>query len=257
MKPDLTSLPDSTLEALAKAIERGSLSCPLHPAGAAQAGFGEHASELVAILGDLDARAVLTVLGAVLSERERHTTTDLELVWTGPLTRGATHRDTGVVMRQLFTRAEHEVLLAGYSFDHGEELFAPLHEAMTQRGVKAQFFLDIKDHASSEAGASDHAHRQIKRFLDTNWCFEGPRPEIYFDPRTAWHTPSAPYVSLHAKCVVVDTRWSLVTSANFTDRAQTRNLELGVLIEDEAFSHKLATQWQTLIITNQLTRYTW
>jgi phosphatidylserine/phosphatidylglycerophosphate/cardiolipin synthase-like enzyme len=37
---------------------------------------------------------------------------------------------------------------------------------------------------------------------------------------------------MHAKTVLVDGwRW-LVTSANFTDRGQERNFELGALIED-------------------------
>lgn len=54
-------------------------------------------------------------------------------------------------------------------------------------------------------------------------------------------------VSLHAKCVVVDHRLSLITSANFTDRGQTRNFEAGVEIEDEAFALSLARQWQNLI----------
>jgi phosphatidylserine/phosphatidylglycerophosphate/cardiolipin synthase-like enzyme len=54
-------------------------------------------------------------------------------------------------------------------------------------------------------------------------------------------------VSLHAKCVVVDERWSLVTSANFTNRAQTRNIELGVLIDDEPFAQKITGQWRALV----------
>ena len=59
--------------------------------------------------------------------------------------------------------------------------------------------------------------------------------------------PPPPYSILHAKCVVVVARWSLVTSANFTDRAQTRNIELGVLIEDQAFARTVVTQWRALV----------
>jgi phosphatidylserine/phosphatidylglycerophosphate/cardiolipin synthase-like enzyme len=54
-------------------------------------------------------------------------------------------------------------------------------------------------------------------------------------------------VSLHAKCVVVDHRFSLITSANFTERGQTRNYETGVEIEDDAFATSLVRQWQNLI----------
>ncbi|NCX99490.1 MAG: phospholipase, partial [Planctomycetia bacterium] len=34
--------------------------------------------------------------------------------------------------------------------------------------------------------------------------------------------------SLHAKCVIVDRGRALVTSANFTDAAQRKNIEVGV-----------------------------
>lgn len=67
----------------------------------------------------------------------------------------------------------------------------------------------------------------------------------FYDPRTA--VPGPPWASLHAKCVVVDDRKTLVTSANFTDRGQARNIEAGVLIEDEEFSRKLTAQWRTLV----------
>jgi phosphatidylserine/phosphatidylglycerophosphate/cardiolipin synthase-like enzyme len=40
---------------------------------------------------------------------------------------------------------------------------------------------------------------------------------------------------------------TLIGSANFTDRGQTRNIEIGVLIEDEQFAKQVLTQWQGLI----------
>jgi phosphatidylserine/phosphatidylglycerophosphate/cardiolipin synthase-like enzyme len=45
----------------------------------------------------------------------------------------------------------------------------------------------------------------------------------------------------------VDHRLSLITSANFTERGQSRNFEAGVEIEDEAFAQSLARQWQNLV----------
>jgi len=51
------------------------------------------------------------------------------------------------------------------------------------------------------------------------------------------------FASLHAKCVVVDGRHALVTSANSTDRGQTRNLEVGILVEDPSFATTLEAQF--------------
>jgi len=51
---------------------------------------------------------------------------------------------------------------------------------------------------------------------------------------------------LHAKCVVVDRRVAFVSSANFTEAAQERNIEAGVLIRSEPFASSLANHFETL-----------
>ena len=45
---------------------------------------------------------------------------------------------------------------------------------------------------------------------------------------------------MDAKCVVVDERFTLIGSANFTSRGQERNTEAGVLIEDEGVARRVA-----------------
>ena len=44
--------------------------------------------------------------------------------------------------------------------------------------------------------------------------------------------------SLHAKCVVVDRSTALVTSANFTEAAQHRNIEAGLLIRHQGIQRR-------------------
>lgn len=60
-------------------------------------------------------------------------------------------------------------------------------------------------------------------------------------------TPGPPWCSLHAKCVVVDGAKAFESSANFTQRGQERNIEVGVLIEDASFASYLGGQWLGLI----------
>jgi phosphatidylserine/phosphatidylglycerophosphate/cardiolipin synthase-like enzyme len=67
--------------------------------------------------------------------------------------------------------------------------------------------------------------------------------------------PGRPWASLHAKCTVVDDERTLITSANFTDRGQTRNIEAGVLIEDGAFAEEVSAQWRLLITADLVRRY--
>ncbi|MCA9609924.1 MAG: hypothetical protein KC619_30215, partial [Myxococcales bacterium] len=82
-------------------------------------------------------------------------------------------------------------------------------------------------------------------FLDENWPFGAPYPELYYDKRAI--VPPPPYSILHAKCVVVDGQRAFVSSANFTKQGQERNIEVGVLLEDPAFARHLAQQWMSLI----------
>ena len=56
-------------------------------------------------------------------------------------------------------------------------------------------------------------------------------------------------------CPRITTRDALITSANFTDRGQTRNLELGVLIRDRAFAEILVAQWGGLVAQGIVRRY--
>src|SRR5690606_37988214 len=212
--------------------------------------FGPWVDDVLPLMGDANRAGVLAVLRATIAEREHQRTPRLELVWTGPIGPHGTVRDTAVVVRQLFARARRSVLIGGFRFDAGADLFAPLHEAMVDHGVKATVFLDIEGVADTVAGGPAYAAKRIAEVYAKNWPFDGPRPEGYYDPRTA--VPGPPWVSLHAKCVVVDERWSFVTSANFTDRGQTRNIELGVLIEDPAFAEQIVTHWRALMNTGYL-----
>jgi hypothetical protein len=248
----LSDLSLADLRALLEALERGRVSVPVHETSLMAQGFSRRARELAAVLDGLDARAAAAAVRIAIAERVHRPPPHLELVWTGPEARTARSRDTAVVVRQLFERAERDVLLGGFSFDHGEDIFAPLHERMKTRGVTATFFLDIEGDAPEER-ADAFATQQIDRFFAKNWPFGHPRPDVYYDPRTAITGP--PWASLHAKCVVIDHRHTLITSANFTARGQTRNIELGALIEDEDFARGVITQWRGLIAAGQVRRY--
>ncbi len=173
-------------------------------------------------LAALDLAAQLIVVDSVLAERHGAVHPMVELVWTGPEGRASAARDTAVVLQSLFTRASGRITLAGFRFDSGSELLVELHAAMRDRRVDCQIFGDT--------GEADE-------FIRLNWPFGPPFPRVF-----AFRPTEGVFASLHAKCVVVDGRWSLVTSANFTNRGQTRNVEVGALIEDSAFAHALEQQ---------------
>jgi len=245
------STPD--LEALLRAVERGELDFPLSATTLLAAGLGGRSEQAAKALAGAQQAGVAAALRAAIAERVHRPPPRLELVWTGPEARSSTTRDTSVVVRRLFEGARQSVIVGGYSFDHGEELFRPLFEAMKQHRVRATFFLDIEGHTDDPSQANAYARAKIDEFFIDNWPFGQPRPEIYYDPRTAVKGP--PWASLHAKCVVVDQRLVLIGSANFTERGQERNVEAGVLIEDEDFAVRLEAQWRSLIDSGAMRRY--
>jgi hypothetical protein len=233
----LTGLSDVELETIARAVRQGLTPSPLTASALAELSVGDRAGWLVG----LDGEAVLAAIIAVLAERRRGEDTKVDLVWTGPDVAASAARDTAVVVRELFARAERSVLVAGFSFDHGADIFEPLHHAMKDRAVEASIFLDLHRAPHTEPDVNTHVHREIDTFLIANWPFGAPIPRLYYDPRTVEPISTA---SLHAKCIVVDDRRALVTSANFTSRGQERNVEVGVLVESEEFARELVHQWR-------------
>lgn len=212
--------------------------------------LGHLVDPFVPLLGQA-AETVRIALRLIVAERCHHPAPHLELVWTGPEAGLRPARDTSVVVRELFGRARRRVLVGGFSFDHGGEILEPLHRAMNERGVEAVLFLNVK-RAGRRDDPAVHTSEFIARFLAENWPFGQPHPSIYYDPRTV---SANSVTSLHAKCVVVDDRWSFVSSANFTNRGLERNLETGVLIEDPLFTSRLTEQWLSLVESGQMQPY--
>jgi phosphatidylserine/phosphatidylglycerophosphate/cardiolipin synthase-like enzyme len=248
----LTRVSLPMLEHLLSALERGRLECPFSEADLVDSGFHGVVADVVGALGKVDRPSAIALLQLVIAERIHRPPPRLDLVWTGPETRASVARSTGLVVQRLFESARRSVIVGGYSFDT-PEILEPLYRAMKERGVSAMLFLDIDGTAATVAGADAFATAAIDRFLRDVWTFGMPKPELYYDPRTA--SPGPPWASLHAKCIVVDDERSLITSANFTDRGQTRNIEAGVLIEDAAFAAELAGQWRQLVSEGLVRRY--
>lgn len=241
----LTALSLPELRSLLSAIEARALPCPLGRAALVAHGCDEDAVEdLLAVLGTVDAAAATGALRIAIAERILRPPPHLDLVWTGPDPRLGHARDTAVLVRELFEGARSSVLIAGYSFDHGQDIFAALHAGMRDRGVTVDVFVDVPRRAAAAEAVDEHVRTFVDELLGRNWPFGPPWPTVYYDPRTV--TPGGT-VSLHAKCIVVDARRTLVTSANFTDRGQTRNLELGVLVDDPEFGGRVAGQWRSLV----------
>lgn len=249
----LTEVGDGTLERIRAGLRSGTLRAPLTRTELISFGISYQLEVLLGSLEGHSRAACLALLDAVLAERAKHDRPPPELVWTGPEAISAVARDTAVVLRELFESAEERVVLAGYSFRNVGQVLGPLRDVMVARGVVARFFVDIEQLETATADPEAYAQTALQDWVDRNWRFGPPYPEVYCDRRML--VPPPPWSSLHAKCVAVDGVRAYVSSANFTGRAQERNIEVGVLLHDATFAGQLERQWVGLIGAGLVVRW--
>lgn len=109
-----------------------------------------------------------------------------------------------------------------------------------------QMFLNVKRPFGDTSTDGELISAFAYRFRTEHWPRDRPLPEIYFDPRSLAMEAKRKAV-LHAKCVVIDGRTSFVSSANFTEAAQERNIEVGVLVRSRVIAERLIDFFATLI----------
>lgn len=160
-----------------------------------------------------------------------------------------------MVVRELFEQAQRSVLIAGFAVYQGHRVFKVLAEWMdADSALAVTMFLNVERPQHNTSSAAEILKGFAEHFEKKEW--PGKRgPAVYYDPRAV--EPSArgkKRSSLHAKCVLVDDTRALVTSANFTEAAQERNIEAGVLVESPSFTAALRSQFDGLVAAGRLTR---
>ena len=249
----LSAVSSSALVRLRTELQSARLACPVSRDGLARVGIRSQRPAIERALGSLDVVGCLAVVEAVLAEREVQERPPPELVWTGPEGERATARDTAVVLGQLFEGARERVVLAGYRFLNARKVLEPLHRAMAERNVRTVLFVDVAQPKAGDPQGDVWGRIQLARFLDESWPFGAPYPELHCDRRAL--APAPPWCSLHAKCVSVDGAKAFLSSANFTERGQERNLEAGVLVHDAPFAEQLERQWLGLVSSGLTCRH--
>jgi phosphatidylserine/phosphatidylglycerophosphate/cardiolipin synthase-like enzyme len=102
----------------------------------------------------------------------------------------------------------------------------------------------------------EHEQHQRRHPLDSGsaYLWPGKRlPDLYYDPRSLHDDPGQRAI-LHAKCVIIDDAQVFLTSANFTQAGQQRNLEAGLLMHDPALARDLTAQFDALARASALLR---
>jgi len=182
---------------------------------------------------DFSGAQTAVLIDAIIEARSSAKSMDelVELVASGPDLPGIMNRDTSVVVQQLFRESQQQVLIVGYSVYQGAQVFATLAEEMAKKpGLDVIMCLNVGRDGQDARTEYEIRHRYLSQFKKNQWPAGFSLPKLYFDPRAIDPDPSK-RASLHAKCIVTDKRYAFVSSANFTERGQKRNIEIGVRID--------------------------
>lgn len=248
MRRRLSALGRHNLHQLAMALQSGQLSPPftgraLHDRVPSDAHDAVQ-SELQELHSQgMQPPQLAVLLDALAAERDAQEALRdrVELVLSPPELDHAGARDSWAVVQSLFQRAQRALVILSYAFDHGDkakDLFGPLAARMDAEPelavtICAHVRRPMHDPTDEAALRADFA----RRFAKELW--PGERlPALEHFPRSLSLDFTA-RAAMHAKLVVADARWSLITSANFTEAAQLRNLEAGVVIDDPDLAGRL------------------
>jgi phosphatidylserine/phosphatidylglycerophosphate/cardiolipin synthase-like enzyme len=250
----LLDLPASSLHSLADSFDSGPLKFGI--SSQALASFvGNRSAEFASIFQELiTSGCPTTILGrfcrtiAFAKSRIDATEHELFLTLSGPEVTGTPVVDTATVVRALFEEAKADVIVTSYVFSYAKELLAPLvqkHDA--DDGFRVRIIVDLS-HQRKNPGEPLPivANRFRNQFLQQHWT--GLRaPELWHDPRVFKPEPDTKPGVMHAKVVIIDHTAALITSANFTEAAQSRNIEAGVLLRQPRQVRRIRDFFEGLI----------
>lgn len=240
------------LEALATALEQGRLVAPFTAIQIQQVGLKAEARGLLLGLAQLDEGVPPTGMAWMLRrlarerrEADRRWAAVAQLVWSGPNEGHEPTRDTRLVLADIFARAERHVLIATYVIYDGRTIFESLARRMSERpDLAVDFYVNLHSKSGKDADEEDEVAAFVADFASTKWPSGVRLPNLYYDPET--RKLGQKRVTLHAKVAVVDERWAFVTSANFTEAAQERNIEAGVLLDHPGLAGALVGRFRAL-----------
>lgn len=249
MTEAILALPPHLRKRLTEALAAGSLQVPCQPSSLrASYGLGDEAEAVAAAIGKLVSLGLsgegcaewIRSLNAAVERTQRP-----DLVWSGPEVPGVHARDTRRVLDELLTSAERSLWLSTYAFFDGPKAFDILAKRLDARSdLQVTVLLNIQ----RKRGDTSALDQVVRRFTDAFWTKDWPgntRPRVFYDPRSL--DLDGPAGVLHAKAVVADDEVVLITSANLTEAALDRNIELGLLVRDRTLALSVVSHFRALI----------
>jgi phosphatidylserine/phosphatidylglycerophosphate/cardiolipin synthase-like enzyme len=256
MNDRLLDLPADTRAKIIAALESGHLSLSTSATGLrAVLGRVDNPAELAEALHELHdlgisargAAAALRGIAKVAAQQRKP-----DLVLSGLHMPGIFARDTRMVYDELLGSAERSIWLSSFVYHNGPKIFEALAQRMKQR---PELVVNLLLNIQRKWGDTTKGEHLVSAFAHAFWSKAWPgqrRPQVYYDPRSLGIVEQDSTAVLHAKAVVVDNESVFITSANLTEAAGERNIEIGILLRDRGMALTVVSYFQHMIDTKHL-----
>ena len=197
---------------------------------------------------ELSPAASIAIIEAILETREGSSNLALAqtLVVTGPVVENTEILKTGSRFIEVVQHAKRELMLATFALYQGEQILAPIHQAMVQnRGLDVTLILNVSRKYGDTTLTEEVIEAYRRDFLTKHWPWE-LRPKVYHFPASL-HLKASERAAMHCKFVLADEERCFITSANFTEAAQTKNIEVGMEISGSHEPKALSKYFKALI----------
>ena len=247
MNPTLVDLPANQRHRLCTALEQGVLSSP-YTVGSLQAIGVPASADVLSALNELADLGVSDRAAAAWFRAVEHAssyTSAPDVVWSGPEVPDCMLAILDGCTKSCSVQLSVRSGLAPTHSSYGPRAFSVLAFRMDER---LELHVTVLLNIQRKRGDTTSPEQLVRKFADSFWKFDWPgdrRPTVFYDPRSLdMHGPGS---VLHAKAVVVDDEALFVTSANLTEAALDRNIELGLLVRDRSLALTVASHFRVLI----------
>lgn len=179
-------------------------------------------------LSEKEANDILLLVKGALKENMEDS---VSLVATTPPSFAIKAKSTKNTVKNLLMNADESILITGYSLS---EYFSELLDCVIQKSQKGVFVKFFANKIENQ-GTFEKLIQYKGKFL-----------KIYNYPESG-----DKMAALHAKVISVDKKKTLITSANLSYHGQEGNIELGTLVESEAYAQQVNDLFTKLIFMKE------
>jgi phosphatidylserine/phosphatidylglycerophosphate/cardiolipin synthase-like enzyme len=237
------SLPDGALDALERAFRDGPSASAVLEAVPTDA-YRERARALVRAQEEagVDGPAVALAIAAARDRERVARAQRVSVVWTGPETPAIAMRRTDQALLELIAMARHRLIVVSFAVYKVPEVAAALAAACRECEVAIVLESEAESGGRVTYEMSQALGSEVAQHATLYTWPSDQRPDVGGGKRA----------SLHAKCAVADGVRLLVSSANLTEYAFTKNIELGLLVEGGDVPARVQSHLEALIAGNVL-----